>query len=59
MHPDTWKQSDMGESIIYAWSKEMKRTQVHFSFTDECHLFCVFMVIGLTMEQSLVVGLTK
>ena len=29
-----------------------------FPLLDECHLFCVFMVIGLTMEQCPVVGLT-
>ena len=59
MHLDTWKQLDMlGVNHLCRVQGNEESKKLIFPFVDEghffvylCQLFCVFMVIGLTMEQ--------
>ena len=52
MHPNTWKQSDMlGVNHLCRVQGNEESKKLIFPFVDEGHLFCVFTVIGLTMEQ--------
>ena len=52
MHPDTWKQPDMlGVNHLCRVQGNEESKKLIFPFIDEGHLFCVFMVIELTMEQ--------
>ena len=52
MHPNTWKQSYMlGVNHRCRVQRNEDSKKLIFPFVDEGHLYCVFMVIGLTVEQ--------
>ena len=52
MHPNTWKQSYMlGVNHQCRVQRNEESKKLIFPFVDEGHLYCVFMVIGLTVEQ--------
>ena len=52
MHSDTWKQLDMlGVNHLCRVQGNEESKKLIFPFVDEGHLYCVFMVIGLTVEQ--------